>query len=34
MYISFDQYSLCPAEKKALWFSSSAPLVCVSRSVE
>src|SRR5437764_1234159 len=32
--ISFDQYSSWPTERSALWLSSSAPLACVSISVE
>src|SRR5438105_10986948 len=32
--ISFVQYSSWPTERNALWFSSSAPLACVSISVE
>ena len=32
--ISFDQYSFCPTERKALWLRSSAPFACVSVSLE
>src|SRR5436190_13466459 len=32
--ISFVQYSSWPTERKALWFSSSPPLACVSMLVE